>query len=484
MKSYQMYINGEFVNAASGKTREVLNPATEQAFATVPEADASDVDKAVKAARKAFSTWSKTTALERSRLLMRLSQKIQDNAAMLAELEILNNGKAKREAQGDVDDAAACFEFYAGLATKVHGETMQTPANAISYVVREPLGVCGQIIPWNFPILMATWKLAPALAAGNCVILKPSELTPLTALELAKLIHDVGFPAGVVNIVTGDGKTAGEAIVTHPDVDKVAFTGGTVTGAHIMELASKQLKRVTLELGGKSPAIFFNDCNLDLAIDWGLFATFAGTGQVCSAGTRLLVQAGVYDEFMKRYLAKIQNIKVGSGLEDDVTMGPLVSKQHREKVEGYIALGKQEGATLAYGGDRPSHLNTGYFLNPTVFTDVTPNMRIVREEIFGPVAAVMKFSTEEEAIALANDTHYGLAAGIFTQDITRAHHVIRELRAGITWINYYHPTYNEMPWGGYKQSGTGRELGLYGIEAYLETKQININLDTEPVGWY
>jgi betaine-aldehyde dehydrogenase len=484
--AYQMFINGQFVDALLGKTREIINPATEEVIALVPESGPEDVDRAVRAAREAFDNgpWRKTSAQERGKLLLRLSAAIMENFDRLVELEVQDNGKPRREAEFDVSDAANCFEFYAGLATKIHGETMNVPMNAFSYVVREPVGVCAQIVPWNYPLLMSVWKLAPALAAGNTLVLKPSELTPLTALELAKLIQQVGFPDGVVNIVTGDGATAGTALTGHPGIDKIAFTGGTVTGKKIMEAAARNLKKITLELGGKNPVLFFEDCDLDVATDWGLFAAFANQGQVCSAGSRFLVHESIYNALLERLTEGIKKIKIGPGLEEGITMGPLVSAAHRQKVAGYIQTGQQEGARLVTGGDAPAHLPKGYFLNPTIFADVTPNMRIAREEIFGPVVTLTKFSTEEEAIRLANDTEYGLAAGVFTKDLTRAHRVLPRLRCGITWVNFYHPTFNELPWGGYKQSGTGRELGLYGIEAYLETKQVNINLESGPEGWY
>ncbi len=485
--TFKMFINGQFVEAESGKTRDILNPATGEIMAQVPEADATDVDKAVKAARAAFDTgeWRKMTALDRQKLLLKVSQLMRERFEEFVTCEVKDNGKPRREAEFDVDDAANCFEFYAGLATKIHGETMTVPANSFSYVLREPIGVCAQIVPWNYPLLMAVWKFAPALAAGNCVILKPSEFTPLSVIRLAQVFKDAGIPDGVVNIVTGDGAVAGNALISHPLIDKIAFTGGSKTGRHIGAVAAQNLKKVTLELGGKNPVIIFDDANMDLAIDWGLFAAFANSGQVCTAGSRILVHEKIYEKYVARFIETAQKIVVGNGLTEGVTMGPLVSAQHREKVESYIEIGKKE-AKLALGGDRPTGENfgNGYYLNPTIFIDVKPSDRIAREEIFGPVVSILKFETEEEAIALANDTEYGLGFGIFTQDITRVHRVIPQIRAGIGWVNYYHPTFNEMPWGGYKQSGTGRELGLYGIEAYLEVKQVNINLDTDIVGWY
>lgn len=483
-----MYIDGTFTLAKNGATRDIIDPGNGQLIAKVPESTKKDVILAIKAARKAFDDgdWKKTSALDRSKLLFKLADLIRANATMLAELETRNCGKPLAEAEYDVADAANCFEFYAGLATKIHGETMLVPANSFSYVVREPVGVCGQIIPWNFPLLMASWKLAPALAAGNTVVLKPSELTPLTAIELFRLIDQCGFPAGVVNLVTGPGVGVGEELAINSMVDKVAFTGGTVTGRKIMQAATGNLKRISLELGGKNPNIVFADCDLEMAIDGALFGAFANQGEVCSSGSRLLVERSIHQRIIDGMLKKIPDIKLGYGLDDGVKMGPLVSGAHREKVEGYIKIGIDEGATLICGGKRPAGaaFEKGNFLEPTIFDDVTPTMRIAREEIFGPVLVVIPFDSEEEAIQIANDTEYGLAAAVWTKNLTRAHRVTSQLRAGILWVNHYHPTYNEMPWGGYKQSGTGRELGLYGIENYLEIKQVNINLDETPIGWY
>ncbi|WP_266367439.1 aldehyde dehydrogenase family protein [Tellurirhabdus rosea] len=487
--SYAMLINGEWVGASDGGTRTITDPGNGDVLATVPEATAEDVDRAVAAARKAFDegTWkADDNAQNRAKLLLALAASIRENAARLAELDTRNNGKPLAEAEADVSDSAACFEYYAGLATKVMGETVPVPMNMLSMVVREPVGVAAQIIPWNYPLMMAAWKLAPALAAGCTVVLKPSELTPLSALELGRLITSLDFPPGVVNIVTGAGEVAGAALSAHPDVDKIAFTGGTDTGSLIMQAAARNIKRVTLELGGKNPVVVFADADLTNAAEWVAFAAFANQGEVCSAGSRLLVERSVHDEFVGRVADIARSIKLGHGLAADVRMGPLVSAEHREKVESYIEIGKAEGATLLTGGKRPEGetFAQGNFVEPTIFTDVTPDMKIAREEIFGPVLAVIPFDTEEEAVRLANDTEYGLAAGVFTRDISRGHRVIRQIRAGITWINNYHPTFNELPWGGYKKSGIGRELGKYGIDAYLETKQINVYLDEAPLGWY
>lgn len=488
MKRFQMLIGGSWVDSASGETRELRDPANGELVATVPESSREDARRAIDAARDAFDRgpWRKTAALDRAKLLFKLGEAVNREAETLARLEVQSCGKPLAEAQYDVADAANCFEFYGGLATKIHGETMSVPANSMSYVVREPVGVCGQIIPWNYPLLMAAWKLAPALAAGNTCVLKPSELTPLTALQLGRLITEVGFPAGVVNIISGPGAGCGEELAESMRVDKVAFTGGTVTGRKILQASSGNLKRVTLELGGKNPNIVFADADFECAVDGALFGAFANQGEVCSAGSRLLVERSIHDRFVEAMVAKVPRIKLSHGLDEGCKMGPLVSGAHREKVLSYVKIGLDEGAKLACGGKSPSDpaLSKGFFVEPTIFVNVTPNMRIAREEIFGPVLSVIPFDTEEEAITLANDTEYGLAAAVWTRNVTRAHRVIRELRAGITWVNTYHPTFNEMPWGGYKQSGTGRELGLYGIEGYLETKQVNINLDEAPIAWY
>ena len=486
MQTYSMLINGQFVQAKSKQTRKILDPGTGEVIASVPECGAEDVAVAVDAAREAFDRgpWRKMTAQDRARLLMRVAQEVRAEAAALAELEVRNCGKPLAEAEFDMADTAACFEFYAGLATKIHGETMSVPANSMSFVLREPVGVCGQIIPWNFPLMMAAWKLAPALAAGNTCVLKPSELTPLTALKLAQIFARLEFPAGVVNIVTGPGAGAGEELSRNPKIDKVAFTGGTVTGRKIMINAAEGVKKISLELGGKNPNIVFADCDFEAAIDGALFGAFANQGEVCSAGSRLLVERSIHEKFVAAMVAKVPRIKVGHGLTPGVKMGALVSEQHLQKVQQYIEIGKNEGAKLVCGGKRPAGLEKGCFLEPTIFDNVRPDMRIAREEIFGPVLSVIPFDTEADAIRIANDSEYGLAAAVWSLNINRALRVVKELRAGITWINTYHPTFNELPWGGYKQSGIGRELGLHGIESYLETKQVNINLDDAPIGWY
>jgi betaine-aldehyde dehydrogenase len=485
MNRYRMYINGERVESARGAWFPVYDPSTEEIIAEVPDADASDVDRAVKAARAAFDSgaWPQMTAQERGRLLFKLSERIRKEAPMLAELEARNCGKPITEAEFDLNDTATCFEYYGGLATKILGHVNPVPDNALSLSLREPVGVAGQIIPWNYPLLMAAWKLAPALAAGCTCVLKPAEQTPLTALEMAGWLAEIGFPPGVVNVITGFGETAGAPLVIHPDVDKIAFTGSAAVGKLILRNAAESIKRVTLELGGKSPNIFFADADFEAAIDGALFGIFINQGEVCSAGSRILVEKPIYKKFVDAMAEKSKKIKLGAPLDRETKMGPLVSKEQYERVREYQEVGKKE-AKLVAGGGRPTTLEKGYYVEPTIFTDVDNGARIAREEIFGPVAAVIPFDDESEAIRIANDTPYGLAAAVWSRDIFRAFRVVKAVRAGIVWVNHMQPTYVEAPWGGYKQSGFGRELGPWGVEEYLETKQVHINLSEQPMGWY
>ncbi len=482
-----MFADGKWSAASDGGTRTLLNPATGEPIAVVAEGTREDADRAIRAARHAFDSgpWSEMFAQDRARLLMRLAEKIEEHAQEFSQIDTLNNGKPLRETQYDVADAANCFRYYAGLATKPTGQTFEVPAPSQTMVVREAIGVCGQIVPWNYPLLMAVWKLAPALAAGNTCVLKPSEMTPLTALRLAMLMEELEFPAGVVNVVLGAGPVVGAAIAESHLVDKVAFTGGTATGRAIMHAATGNLKKISLELGGKSPNVVFADADFDTAVDYALFGIYANAGQVCSAGSRLIVEEKLHDRFVARLAERAKKIRVGDGFDAKTEMGPLISKMQMERVQKYIEIGKSEGAKLLCGGVRAEGTpQQGNFIAPTIFTNTTPKMRIVQEEIFGPVLVVQTFKDEAHAIELANDTVYGLAGAVFTQDVAKAHRVIKKLRAGITWINTYHPTYNEAPWGGYKQSGIGRELGTYGYEAYTEVKQINVNLAVEPSGWF
>ena len=485
VRTYQNYVNGKWESSSSGKTFPVYDPSTEEVIAQVASADAADVDRAVKAARAAFDSgpWAQTTAQDRGRILFKLADKIRQNVAALAEIECRNSGKPIVEAEYDIADVATCFEYYAGLANKVSGQVNPVPANALSFTLKEPVGVAAQIIPWNYPLLMAAWKLAPAIAAGCTCVLKPAEQSPLTALEFANYFEEAGLPPGVVNIINGYGETAGAALVAHPGVDKVAFTGSAAVGKIIVKSAADTLKRVTLELGGKSPNVFFADADWEAAVDGALFGVFINQGEVCSAGSRILVEKKIYPKFVEAMAEKAKRIKLGPPMERETKMGPLVSKEQYDRVSSYLDLGKKEAKT-AIGGGRPKAFGKGYYVEPTIFYDVDNSARIAREEIFGPVASVIPFENEADAIKIANDTPYGLAGAVWTRDIYKAFRIVKSMRAGIIWVNHMQPTYVEAPWGGYKQSGFGRELGPWGLEEYLETKQVFVNLDETPIGWY
>lgn len=485
MKKHRNYINNDWVGTA--KYRDIVNPATGEIIASVPESSAAEVEVAVHAAREAFDKgpWRSSTAQQRGRVLFKMAQVIRDNAATLAELETQNCGKPIVESEFDMADTATCFEYYGGLATKIHGETLPVPDNALNLTLKEPVGVVALIVPWNYPLLLAAWKLGPALSAGCTIILKPAEQTPLSMLEFARLVkkHIPELPPGVLNIVTGDGPVAGRALVESMHVDKIAFTGGTDTGREIMRgVANSNLKKISLELGGKSPNIFFADCDLDAATDGALFGVFINQGEVCSAGSRVLVQQDIYKKFMDRMKDKTKRIKLGDPLKRQTKMGPLVSEDHLQRVLGYIEQGRKE-AKLVAGGGRPAGLKKGYFVEPTIFE--SDNLtRVAREEIFGPVVTVIPFKDEDDAVRVANDTPYGLAAAVWSRDIFKCLRVVKNIRAGIVWVNTMQPCYVESPWGGYKQSGQGREMSLHGQEEFLETKQVHINLNEAPIGWY
>ncbi|MEW4209246.1 aldehyde dehydrogenase family protein [Priestia megaterium] len=481
-----MYINGEWKKAE--KQRPTVNPATGEVIGYAAEGSIEDMKTAITAAREAFDSgiWSETSASERAANLFKIADKLEEAKEELAALETMDNGKPYREAEADVEDAAACFRYYAGLITKPDGQTYSVPAPMQAMVIKEPIGVCGLIVPWNYPLLMSVWKIAPALAAGNTIVFKPSEVTPVTSTKLFEILESVGLPKGVANLVMGAGDTVGNTLIQDKRVDKISFTGGTVTGKHIMRQAAENVTKVSLELGGKSPNVIFADADFETAVDYALFGIFAGSGQICAAGSRILVEESIAEKFIERFAERAQKIKVGNGMNQEIEMGPLVSEEHMKKVLKYIEIGKQEGARLVCGGNRitSSGLGKGFFVEPTVFSNVTSNMKIVQDEIFGPVVVIQTFKDEKEAIKLANDTEYGLAGSVFTNDGAKALRVIKKLRAGITWVNTYHFTFNEAPWGGYKQSGIGRGLGTFGLEEFQEVKQININLQVEPIGWF
>jgi len=489
MQTYQMYVNGEFTNATSNKMMDIFNPATGEVFAQVPQASREDMDQAIAAAHDAFykGEWKQSTGQSRARVLFKIAEALRQHADRLAELETVNMGKPLLESEYDLADAAACFEYFAGWATKVFGDVNPVPDNAMSFTLKEPIGVCGLIIPWNYPLVMAAWKLAPAIAAGCTMVLKPAEATPLTVLELAKILESIEeLPKGVINIVTGLGTEVGAALAESNKVNKIAFTGSTNVGRSIMRAAANtNLKKVTLELGGKSPNIFFADSDFEAAVEGALFGCFVNQGEVCSAGSRILVQKSIYEKFVEAMITKTKTIKVGSGMDRENKLGPLVTEVHMNRVLEFVKKGSEEGATLAYGGNRiGGSLEKGYFIEPTILTNVSNSMTIAREEIFGPVASVIPFEDEAEAIQIANDTPYGLAGAVWTRDIFKAFRVVKAVQAGILWVNHMQPTFVEAPWGGYKQSGIGRELGRFGIENYLESKLVHINLTEGPMGWY
>lgn len=473
----KLLIGGKFVAAKSGKVFESINPANEEVLALVAEGDAADIDEAVKAARGAFEQgrWPSMRPAERARYLFKVADLIEAHSEELAELETLDNGKPIWESRVvDVPFAAETFRYYAGWVTKIYGETNPSDPSMFNFTLHEPVGVCGQIIPWNFPLLMASWKLAPALACGNTVILKPAEQTPLTALRLGELILEAGLPDGVVNVIPGFGPTAGGAIAAHPGIDKVAFTGSTEVGKEILKASAGNLKRISLELGGKSPNIIFPDTDMKRAVGSAMMGVFMTQGQVCCAGTRIFVEQGIYEQFAEALSQGAQKMTLGNPLDPKTKMGPVVSREQYDRVMGYVKIGKDEGAKVAAGGEAAG--GKGYFIKPTVFTGVCNEMRIAREEIFGPVAATIPFKDEDDAVLQGNDTTYGLAAAVWTRDVSRAVRVARRLKAGTVWVNTYGVLDPISPFGGYKQSGFGRELGRYALELYTQVKSVFVAL--------
>jgi len=473
-----LYINGKF-EEGSGKTIDVINPSTGETVGKVTEGTPEDVDRAVEAAQKCFDTkWGKNlSGTARGKILIKIAELIEDNVDELASLEALDNGKAFSIAKGfDIVEGAATFRYYAGWADKDHGKVIDVNPSKMAYTVHDPIGVVGQIIPWNFPFLMMCWKLAPALATGNTIVLKPSEFTPLTALRLCSILKEAGLPDGAVNIINGYGAVVGNAISSHMKIRKVAFTGSTAVGRMVMKAAAaSNLKNITLELGGKSPNIVFADADIDQAVKWACFGIFLNHGQCCCAGSRVFVQESIYDEFKQRFLEQSKKHKVGDPFAPETFQGPQISQIQYDRIMSYIEEGKKEGATCDLGGNRVG--DKGYFIEPTVFSDVKPSMKIVQEEIFGPVVVLVKFKDEDDVIAQANDTEYGLASAVFTRDIARATRVSQKLHAGTVWINCYNQLHPNVPFGGFKTSGIGRELGEYALANYTEVKSVHVNID-------
>lgn len=485
----RMYIDGNWTGSVSGETRSIINPFNREIIAEVPEGNRDDSIKAIKAARKAFDEgpWPHVPSSERGLIVYELGRLIERDAEELAILESLNTGKTLEESRWDMADIAGIFKYYGGLADKDGGEVIDSPIpDSSSNIIREPIGVCAQISPWNYPLLQASWKMAPALAAGCSIVMKPSEITPLTTIKVTELAVEAGFPEGVVNLVLGPGHSVGAELAESVDVDLISFTGGMETGKTIIRAASSNVKKLALELGGKNPNIIFADADLDVALDYVLNGVFFHAGQICSAGARVMVEETIYDSFVADLKSRIETIKVGNGFDKETQMGPVISEAHRDKIEHYVEIAKSEGATLLSGGCRPEdpELQDGFFYMPTLFANCTEDMRIVKEEVFGPVITVESFKTEEEVVKKANDTIYGLAAGFWTCDHARVKRVSSALRFGTVWINDFNVYFTQAPWGGYKQSGMGRELGKTGLEEYTELKHVFQNHNPKALNWF
>lgn len=490
MEAKKFYIDGKWIEGSQKKTLDVINPANGSVIAKIYESSLEDTRKAIAAAKKSFyktRQWRDMDSQARGDMLLKIADLMERDAAKLAELDCLDCGKPLREAEGDISDAIHCFRYYAGALKMPYGGGYDVNAGfgkMHSYTVHEPVGVVAQITPWNYPLLMSCWKLAPALAAGNSVVFKPSPKAPLSTIHLFELFEEAGLPGGCANLLQGDAEV-GRELGENTDVDMIAFTGSTKVGQSLMRSAAVNIKKIGLELGGKSPNVIFADADIDAAVEWAMIGIFFNQGEVCAAGSRIIIEESIHDEFVAKLKAKAERMTIGDPMKNP-DIGPVITEKDMEKVLSYIKSGVEEGATLVCGGKRYTEngCDKGYFILPTVFDNCTSSMKIVREEIFGPVVSIQTFKTEEEAIDLANDTPYGLAGGVFTKDTGRAHRVISEIRAGITWINCFAPTFNEAPWGGYKMSGIGRELGIHGLEEYQEVKQININLEGGSPGWY
>ena len=489
MMTKNMYIAGEWTESQSGERRSIINPSNRETIADVAEGGIDDAKRAIAAARKAFdeSDWPRMSVLDRAAIVHYLGELISRDREHLAELETLDTGKTVEESRWDMDDIAGIFKYYAGLADKEGGEVIPSPIEGTSSrIVREPVGVCGQISPWNYPLLQASWKLAPALVAGCTVVMKPSEITPLSTIRVTELAIEAGVPEGVINTVLGPGATVGATLAESNDVDLISFTGGIETGKKIIQAASSNVKKIALELGGKNPHLVFADADLDVAVDAVLNGVFFHAGQICSAGARLMLEDSIHDQFVEALKARMEKIQIGDGFDVKTQMGPLISEAHRSKVERYVEIAKEEGATCLLGGTRPAGqlFDAGFFYLPTLLIDCSDDMRIVQEEVFGPVISVERFKNEEEAVSRANNTIYGLSAGFWTRDTDRIHRVSGGLRFGTVWVNDFNVYFTQAPWGGFKQSGMGRELGKMGLEEYTEVKHIFQNHHPKALNWF